>query len=240
MKFPTFDEDLEKKSEDKNWFRHEEKPLSLEELNEVMHKKLVVLKDKVDKLNRLRLEVFTLRNETHNLCDEFLSDYNKDKKIEKGDYSSHLIRKLHKNTLLDHLSDKGKIEVVVSILSKLNCGGAINLEGLQINTPLYEYAIQDSSNRDTIYKYGKVLEDLDTIELSNVQVDIDFGYSLIDQKLYSILEKGWSYKGLLNSKPNKGYSKSFYVVVFNILKSKDIKSQEVRLDLIYNYTQYKG
>lgn len=155
-----------------------------------MHKKLVVLKDKVDKLNRLRLEVFTLRNETHNLCDEFLSDYNKDKKIEKGDYSSHLIRKLHKNTLLDHLSDKGKIEVVVSILSKLNCGGAINLEGLQINTPLYEYAIQDSSNRDTIYKYGKVLEDLDTIELSNVQVDIDFGYSLIDQKLYSILEKG--------------------------------------------------
>jgi hypothetical protein len=155
----------------------------------VLYKELGDLKEKVDILNSLRLEFFTLRNEVNKLSDEFLSKYNTSNKIELGNFSSYLSRKLDKTTLLNHLADKGKIDQIMYLLSKLNHGGAIDLDNLEISSSLYKFIDTNQINMDIMNDYGKVLEDLDSLELSNVDIDIDFGYSLIDEELYNILKK---------------------------------------------------
>lgn len=98
-----------------------------------------------------------------------------------------------------------------------------------------------NKDRDMIYNYGKLLKEVDSIEFNNVETNIDLGWgSLMDLNLYNLLNDGWMLpRDYLNNKPNKSDGKSFYVVVFNIMKNRDIKDKnKFKIDLIYNYTQY--
>ena len=190
-----------------------------------LKKKSEDLKMNIDKLSCLRLEYYTLMNETLRLSDEFLEKYNTSNKMELGNYNSYLDR----DTLINYLADHGKIDQTEDLLKKSDNCDITRLDEL-IDTHL--------TNEDIIKSYAEIIENLDSIEVKNISIKIDLGYSLIDEKLYYLLENNSMYRNAFKIKPDKSDKNSFYVVVFNILKSKDIKTKQVRIDLIYNYTQY--
>jgi hypothetical protein len=157
--------------------------------SKIMYKELYSLKEKVNKLTSLRLEFFTLRNEVHKLADEFLSKNNTSIK-ELGNLRSYLNKNIDKLTLLDFLENKGEIKKIISLLSKLNTNGSVNVDDLSINSGLYNYININQINENIMNSYSGVIKEIDSVEFSNVSIDLNVGFNLIDPELYYMLNNG--------------------------------------------------
>lgn len=155
----------------------------------IMYKELYSLKEKVNKLTSLRLEFFTLRNEVHKLADEFLSKNNTSIK-ELGNLRSYLNKNIDKFTLLDFLENKGQMKEILSLLSKLSTSGSVNVDDLSINSGLYNYININQINENIMDSYSRVIKEIDSVEFSNVSIDLNVGFNLIDPELYDMLNNG--------------------------------------------------
>nr|UED14373.1 hypothetical protein [Ophiocordyceps sp.] len=101
----------------------------------------------------------------------------------------------------------------------------------------YAYRKLLRHNGPIIYNIDNIFERIDSVEVDTTgSTSIRTDICLISEQLKYSLKKGKYDKNLL--KPSKNNENSFYVVIFNILKTKDLKTNKVKYNLIYNYIQY--
>jgi len=211
------------------------------ELNVNFNKDLDILSDKVNKLVSLQKEINPLynkflgvRRDVLESADKFLNKHNISNNLEFGKLNTYLNSQMDMLTLLDILGDNGGKEEIVSLFRKIKSGSNIDIKLLSRDSLLFDFVSSKEINEKIMNSYSDIIKDIDSIEFNNTYIEMDQVGCLIGSDLYDLLENSFKYKR--TCKPNKTDEDSFYVVVFNMLKSKE--SGKVRYDLIYNYTQY--
>lgn len=146
---------------------------------------------------------------------------------------TYLDWKMDKSVLLEVLEkeDKEGMNKIMNFLSR-SSNGTINIEDFDIYPKFYNFIEQNIKNTEILKKYSGFIKDINSIEFNPGSVSM-YVNDLMDEYLYYILDNAWK-NNLLPKKTDK----SFYVVVYNKLKSIDPISKKVRYDLVYNYTQY--
>lgn len=214
------------------------------ELNVDINKDLDILSEKVNKFVSLKEEIspiykkfFDTKKDVLESAEKFLSKHNISKNLTLGKLRTYLNSQMDLITLMDILGSKGSKEEIITLFRKIksDCNIDINLfSAIASNSQLFDYLSIKEHNERIMDSYSNIIKDIDSIEFNSDSIDMSHLGCLIGPKLYDLLENSFRYKQ--TCKPGKTDANSFYVVVFNILKSKE--NDKVRYDLIYNYTQY--
>ena len=213
-----------------------------DKVNEVeIRNELSILKEKIDRSYNLRKQLLILKSDIVNGAEDFLSKYSKFEPV-LGDFPSYLDRRMGKDTLITYLEKQEQdwdFNWVLSSLSK-NSQGSVQMDDLNI-CELNRNNYNDLDyNTQLLNSYGKFISELDTMELNSNSNDLNYGLYLINEQLENKLINGWKDKNLNRYVDKRDNKKSFYLVVFNVLKSKNknTNKEEITFITIYNIIKF--